>query len=134
MIMFIKEFNLVRISLSVFHEEKNSVLTRMMALKFFKSLYALDDKDLLLEMCEAKPITFCLPVAQNCRTKLNSLNMFQSSVLDLFNQHGLAVYKHLGLQCHQQMVAPYLDSLAWSPTLLDKFFYPYGKKPKSKPV
>lgn len=56
MIKFIKEFNLARISLSVFYESKNNVLTRMMALKFFKSLYALEDKELLLEMCDAEPI------------------------------------------------------------------------------
>jgi len=60
MIKFIKEFNLARISLSVFFESKNNVLTRMMALKFFKSLYALEDKELLLEMCDAEPIQYCL--------------------------------------------------------------------------
>jgi len=61
MVQFIKEFNLTRISLGVFYEEKNSILTRMMALKFFKSLFALDDKELLIEMCRAEPILHCLP-------------------------------------------------------------------------
>lgn len=65
MIQFIKEFNLTRIALGVFYEEKNSSLTRMMALKFFKSLFALDDKDLLMEICKAEPVLHCLPSIQS---------------------------------------------------------------------
>jgi len=61
MIQFIKEFNLPSISLGVFYHESNTNLTRMMALKFFKSLFALEDKEILIEMCKADPIRCAIP-------------------------------------------------------------------------
>ena len=131
MITFIKEFNLARISLSVFHEPKNSTLTRMMALKFFKSLYSLPDKNLLLELCDACPLRHALPLLLTCRSTLSHLTMLQSSVLDLYNCHGLTIHKHFGQPAHQKMLTPYLKE-TWAFNLIDKFFYPTGKRPKKK--
>ncbi len=66
MLEFIKEFRLGELALGVFQEESNLTLTRLMAIKFFKSLFVLtrDDKDVLFEIVKIDPIKNCMEMVR----------------------------------------------------------------------
>jgi len=42
--------------------------------------------------------------------------------------YGLVIYKAFGPQFHDKMLSTYADSIDWSQTLIDKFFFPAGRR------
>ena len=62
-VKFFIENNMTNLSLGVFAEEKNDLLTRLMGLKLFKSLFVLtgQSKDIIKVIVSAHPISYCVP-------------------------------------------------------------------------
>ena len=62
-VQFFCEFNMCKLSLGVFAEEKNDLLTRLMGLKLFKSLFVLtgQNKEIIKMIVSAHPISYCVP-------------------------------------------------------------------------
>jgi hypothetical protein len=92
---FIKELHLPKLALQVFAEESNDTYTRLMALKFFKSLLfvATKNKEVLHVIVRLNPIEQCLSTVQSCKTRLKNLNMMHSVMFEFINSFGSAVYE-----------------------------------------
>ena len=113
MLEFLKEYKLGNIALSVFQEETNATLTRLMAIKFFKSLFILtnDDKDILFDLVRTDPIRACIDTVRACELRtLNKkgLNMMHSAMFEMINQYGTIIYEKVGAELHGRIVEEYL--------------------------
>lgn len=108
-IRFVKETNLPRLALQVMMESENGTMTRLMALKFYKSLFTLleKDADLLEYMVIEDPINASSEILAQLKTRLKNPNMLQSATLELINTFGEAIYKHFGQELHLQITTGY---------------------------
>lgn len=108
-IKFIKESNLPKLALLVVAEKENGVMTQMMALKFYKSLFSVLDKDsdLLEFMVVEDPIKACTAILAALKLRLKNPNMLQSACLELVNAFGEAINKQLGPELHQSITNGY---------------------------
>lgn len=126
MLEFIKELQLPKLALQVFAEETNDNYTRLMAMKFFKSLLfvAIKHKEVLVQLVRLNPIEKCLPLVESCKTKTKCLNMLHSATFEFINMFGSAVYDQIGEELHTQMVQAHTQDFEWCPGLVDKFNMP----------
>lgn len=129
---FIKELELPKIALGVFAEESNDTYTRLMAMKFFKSLLYLahKNKEILHSIFRLNPIEKCLPLVSSCQTKLKTLNMLHSCMFEFINLFGVAVYDQMGEEAHTNIVEQHADDFLWCQGLVDKFLMPDLKAKK----
>ena len=104
-IQFVKESGLPKLSLLVLSCEDNGLMTRLFALKFYKSLFTLLDKDndLLECMVAADPIKACTSILKQLKARIRNPNMLQSACLELINSFGEAAYRYFGPELHQQI-------------------------------
>ena len=104
-IQFVKESGLPKLSLLVLSCEDNGLMTRLFALKFYKSLFTLLDKDndLLECMVAEDPIKACSSILRQLKARIRNPNMLQSACLELINAFGEAAYKYFGPELHQQI-------------------------------
>jgi hypothetical protein len=74
----------------------------MMALKFYKSLFTLIDKDIdLFEyLIIDDPVKSCANILKDLTKQTNHPNMLQSACLELINTFGEAIYKNFGAELH----------------------------------
>ena len=105
----------------------------MMALKFYKSLFSLLDKDqeLMQELIIVDPVKSCANILEGLRDRFNQPNMLQSACLELINTFGVQMHKHLGSDFHNQIKGTYLELKDIPEVFVEKFFYPI-KPPKPK--
>ena len=133
MLEFIKEFRLGELALGVFQEESNLTLTRLMAIKFFKSLFVLtkDDKDVLFEIVKIDPIKNCMEIVRQCELRVvnrKGLNMLHSAMFEMINQFGTMIFEKVGQELHSRIVEEYSPAFEWCPGLVDKFYLPDEKR------
>ena len=71
LVQFFQDHDMTRLCLGVFAEERNGLLTRLMGLKMFKSLFVLKDqsKDVAKSIITAQPISFCVPTLVKINAK-----------------------------------------------------------------
>jgi hypothetical protein len=102
-------------------------MTQMMALKFYKSLFSIaeKDKEIIGDMIEVDPILACQRILDQLVKRLKNPNMLHSACLEFINSYGVFVMKQLGSEFHESVVARYGTILSGIPTtMLDKFFVP----------
>jgi len=133
-IKFVKEANLPKLSLQVLMASENGTMTRLMALKFYKSLFTLLDKDVdLLEyMVIEDPVKACSEILDQLKNRLKNPNMLQSAVLELINTFGESIYKHFGPELHMQITTGYEELSDIPDDMLRKFFQPVRQMGKAK--
>jgi len=78
-------------------------MTRLMAIKFFKSLLSLvgKNKEILHGLIRLNPIKKMIPLVESCKGKTKRLNMLHSAVFEFINQFGQTVYEVVGEDLHQ---------------------------------
>ena len=71
-IHFIKEFHLARSALCTVQNKENGIITQLMALKFYKALFSLLDKDqeLMQELIIVDPVKSCGNILQSLKNRL----------------------------------------------------------------
>lgn len=133
MLSFIKQLELPRLALQIFAEESNDTYTKLMAIKFFKSLLHVgkSHKDVLVTMVRLNPVEKCLAVVESCKTRIKTLNMLHSATFEFINQYGTAVYDQISEELHSQMVEAHSVDFEWCPGLVDKFILPDSKGKKN---
>ena len=104
-----------------------------MALKFYKALFSLLDKDqeLMQELIIVDPVKSCGNILQSLKNRLQQPNMLHSACLELINTFGVSIHKHLGSDFHNQIKGTYLELKEIPEHLLEKFYEPI-KPPKPK--
>lgn len=90
LIDFIKNNRLPQLCLLIVKRNENRVTTRLFALKFYKCLYTLleKDQDLLQSLTEEDPIESCHQIIEDLKKRLRNPNMLQSAALELVNVFG----------------------------------------------
>ena len=76
------------LSLGVFSEPENDLLTRLMALKLFKSLFVLTakSKEVTKLIVSSHPISFCVPTLRKFEEDLKRpLTMLDSAMYEMIN-------------------------------------------------
>ena len=98
---------MTRLALGVFAEEENDLLTRLMAIKMFKSLFVLTNQSTLMTkmIVGSHPMSFCVPTLrmfENDRKK--PMNMLDSAMYEMINLYGSLVYDKVGPEMHSKVV------------------------------
>lgn len=107
-------------------------MTRLMALKFFKSLLHLSfkHKEILHVLIRLNPLEKCWPLVGFCKERSRNLNILHSAMFEFINSYGQAVYEVIGEELHTQIVEANAKEFEWCPGLVDKFFMPDAKAKK----
>lgn len=71
-----------------------------MSLKFLKSLFFLNDKELLEKILETYPLDKIMPILEICQGRIKNLNILMSASLELVNILGRALFIHKGKEEH----------------------------------
>lgn len=108
-------------------DESNSAIHRLMALKFVKSLFTLNDRQLVEEIKKNNLFECIKSIIMKIKDRHKYINMLESATLELVNVYAEHVRNIFGIEEFKTIAKDYMDDFDHCKVFLSQM-YNFGKR------